>query len=448
MRELKGSQPAVFEAIKIWLSLDGGGMYLLQGIAGTGKSFLCADIVWYIKQKGNPVVTSPTHKSLRVLKQFVGNNVDYFTIHAALGMKEVIEEDGKRSFMRDSNLGCPADEYTHIIIDEASMLDDSIFYELLDFVEQGKKILFIGDPMQIPPVNHEYSMPFNHQVRTDYNIGVSTLEVIIRQEENNPIIENAANIRTNIRNINGISQRQTVKNNIGEVSFIKRGDEYAFFTDNILPLYKSPEYDHNIDHVKVIGWRNKTVDSYNTMIRGYMFGENIPKIMVGDKLIADAPIFDDDNSTILISTNEEMEVVNTEIDHDHISEDFILTYYKTHVKVYNESDYNEYILRIIHEESEKTYQEILKLQKYLAKTHYRKGSFESRSAWIDYYNFIKYWHAVKYSYCVTAHKSQGSTYYTAMVLEYDIRANPEVFERNRILYTAATRPSKNLYIIY
>jgi ATP-dependent exoDNAse (exonuclease V) alpha subunit len=96
-------------------------------------------------------------------------------------------------------MGFPADDYTHIIVDEASMTNDEIFDILVPLaLEQGKKILFVGDSMQIPPVGQKFAMPFDKEVRKRYGIEVSTLNTIIRQEEGNPIIEFATYIRNHI----------------------------------------------------------------------------------------------------------------------------------------------------------------------------------------------------------------------------------------------------------
>ena len=443
MKELTGDQPEAFESIKTWLIMSGGGMHLLTGVAGTGKSFLLIYITDYIK--GKVIITSPTHKSLKVLKQFIGADKNYATIHSALGMKEVINSDGTVSFQRDPMLGCPADNYTHIIVDEASMLDDTIFYELVNFADQGKKILFVGDPLQIPPVNHENSLPFDKSVRLQYNIKVSKLQTIIRQAQDNPLIQFAWDIRTNIHERVQILKRQEVKVPSGSISFIKRTNEDTFFHDTILPLYKSSDYEKDIDHVKTIAWRNKIVDRYNKIIREYLFGPNLPKIIVGDKLIMDAPVINEEKR-ILIGTNEEAEVLGVEIDEDKLSDEYILKYYKTTVRVYNGGIFNQYLLRILHEDSEPIFKRLCELQIALAKS-YSRGSFQARSAWIDYYAFVQSWHQIKYSYCITAHRSQGSTYQTAVVLEYDIKINPNVYERNRIFYTACTRPSKDLFIV-
>lgn len=444
-RQLLGDQPRAFEAIRIFLIMGGGGMYLLQGYAGTGKTFLLTDIVNFIDTRGRVIVTAPTHKAVKVLRDMIGNDTDYKTTHAALGMKQIINDDGTITFRNDPSLGFPAEDYTHIIVDEASMINDVIFETLVPLAERGKKILFVGDPLQIPPVGQESSMPFDKEIRRCHQIEVSSLNSIIRQAEGNPIIENATNIRSHIYAPLQILNSQEVKNHLGGVFPIKKDDELFYFTKNILPMFKSSEYEKSIDYIKVIGWRNKIIDQYNKIIREYIFGMNLPKIIKGDKLIADSPIIE--NKRTLINTNEEMEVLFTEVKEEIMDDEYTLKYYYTKVRVYTEERYNEYMIRIIHEDSEKSFLEICKLFIDVATGHPR-GSFQSRSTWMDYYKFLEHWHQIKYSYAITAHKSQGSTYENAYVLKWDIETNLNIHERNRILYTACTRPSKNLYIVY
>lgn len=446
-KRLLGDQPQAYEAIRMFFQLSGGGMYLLQGYAGTGKTYMLREVSELVPVKsGRMIVTAPTHKAVMVLKRGMWyRNVEFMTTHAALGLRQVINNDGTVSFKPDHSMGFPADDYTHIIVDEASMINDEIFNILVPLaLEQGKKILFVGDSMQIPPVGQKFAMPFDKEVRQRYGIEVSTLNTIIRQEEGNPVIDNATLIRSKIHAPVQILNSQEVKNHLGGVYPISREKDQSFFRSDILPMFKSPMYERSIDYVKVIGWRNTTVDSYNKQIREFIFGMNLPKIIKGDKLIADAPIVEAGRT--LLNTNEEMEVVDVWINNEYMGEGNIIKYYYCQVRAYSMDTYNEFMIRIIHEDSEEFVKKILSLQAKLA-ISYPKGSVQARSAWIDYYKFIEHWHQVKYSYAITAHKSQGSTYENAYVLKWDIEMNRDVFERNRILYTACTRPSKNLFIV-
>jgi len=444
MRELKAEQAVAFEDIRAFIE-TGSGMYLLTGAAGTGKTYTLGEVVSYCLLKHIKVlVTAPTNKAVRILKKLVDEKADYRTIHSALGLKEFIDAHGILSFKADPHAGYPAEDYAVIIIDESSMLDDTIFNEIVNLVKGGKKILFVGDPFQIPPVNHIHAKPFLKSIQAENRISISTLNEIVRQAQDSPVITYATSIRSDIHKPVQIFKRGEVKKNLGAVFILPRTD-FSIFLNEILPKFKSVEYQNDIDYIKVLAWRNVTVDTYNKLIREYIFGENLPKIIVSDKLIADAPITED--RKVLISTNDEMEVLSTTVEYEELSDQYGLSYYKARVRVFSNDIFNEYMIKIIHEDSEKTFEKILLLQKTVA-TSYPVGSYKSKSAWIDYYEFYNHWAKVKYSYCVTAHKSQGSTYHTAYVLAWDILMNQNILERNRILYTASTRPSTNLFIEY
>jgi hypothetical protein len=73
--------------------------------------------------------------------------------------------------------------------------------------------------------------------------------------------------------------------------------------------------------------------------------------------------------------------------------------------------------------------------------------YAAKKAWVAYYAFMRQFADVGYNYSITAHRSQGSTYSNTFVMEGDIRANPNIFERNRILYTAYTRAAQRLFVV-
>jgi ATP-dependent exoDNAse (exonuclease V) alpha subunit len=202
MRELKAEQAIAFEQIKTFIESTSS-MHLLTGAAGTGKTYTLREIVEYVLMKKiRPVVTAPTNKAVKVLKKMVDLPVTFITIHSALGMKEVINNDGSLSFKSDPKAGYPAEDFGLIIIDEASMLDDTIFDELVQLSLRGKKILFVGDPYQVPPINHIHAKPFLKSIQAEYKIGVSILNEIIRQAQGSPIITFATYIRNDIHRQN------------------------------------------------------------------------------------------------------------------------------------------------------------------------------------------------------------------------------------------------------
>ena len=70
--------------------------------------------------------------------------------------------------------------------------------------------------------------------------------------------------------------------------------------------------------------------------------------------------------------------------------------------------------------------------------------------WKYYYeNFVDSFADITYGYCITTHKSQGSTYENCYVIMSNIlTACPKYKDAIRSLYTSVTRPSHSLTLYY
>lgn len=192
----------------------------------------------------------------------------------------------------------------------------------------------------------------------------------------------------------------------------------------------------------------------NDVIRRVIYGDEAlgSKILVGEKLIANNPIIQ--GETVILNTNEEFTVDSFNIKSDdlryqisdHPDADPLavtLKYYDTVVSYLDdEDDVIKVNIEILHEDSETEFKKIANIFKLRAIE--KKGKDKS---WLIYYNFLRKYADVNYGYCITAHKSQGSTYNTTFVMEDDIDMNWDIVERNRIKYTAYTRSSKKLYVL-
>lgn len=449
-QNLKGDQAEAFDAIRLFIDQPVGGMFLLDGYAGTGKTYLMNVVIDYVKDtsKRSVLVTAPTHKAVKVIRQHVHNStVEFSTIHSALGLKEEIDGHGRIHFVKDKYAKCKL-EYgiQFLIVDETSMLADELYEEIKIYASRGLKVLFVGDSLQIPPVSKPDAIPFDRHLREQEGIGHIKMNEIIRQEAGNPIIDHSFKIRENIRRPIPAPDRDNKRTKQGSVSFIHASQADAFIQDKILSEYSSDAFKADIDHVKILAWRNKTVDKYNDMIRTHIYGqEALAKILPGERLIAMEPLMEENR--VMIHNSEEMEVLGHKIETTNIS-DVDLKFYSAHVNVIRDDDpYTEFIVRIIHEDSEKDLKDLLDLYVQYCKS-LPQGYGPARQAWGEFYQLKRTFFWVRYSYAITCHKSQGSTYNIAVVYESDIDANHDIYEKNRILYTACTRPRKDLYVIY
>lgn len=315
----------------------------------------------------------------------------------------------------------------------------------------------MGDPAQIPPVGRPDCIPFREELAEGYRIKTLNLKQIMRQKEDNAIIESSVAIRSDLGRSQNPVEPVTKLNSKGEgIEFlnlnnseIRRG-----FSEILRQYFVTDEFKNDSEYSKIIAWRNKTVATMNDVIRKVIYGDEAlgSKILVGEKLIANSPIIQ--GETVVLNTNEEFTVESFTIKRDdlryqisdHPDADPLsisLNYYDAVVSyIDDEDDKIKVNIEILHEDSEDEFKKLANIFKLRAIE--KKGKDKS---WLIYYNFLRKYADVNFAYCITAHKSQGSTYNTTFVLEDDIDMNWNIVERNRIKYTAYTRSSRKLYVL-
>lgn len=456
---LNGDQKKAFDELKEFIhDKSDDNIYVLKGWAGTGKTYCVSFLVRYVLDVIYPnknwykiAVTGPTNKSVRVIKKTTGiknARVTFQTIHKLLGLTERITSDGQQEFVNQGDFEPQIRKTKLLIIDEVSMLNDDLFHEILRY-RSDIKIICMGDPAQIPPVGKPDCIPFMDELLEMYGIKTLELKTIMRQKGDNPIIDTSVLIRTDLENPYVETGVESNLNDRGEgIEFLNLNSSSIreSFNDILSSYFNSEEFKEDPEYSKIIAWRNKTVEKMNQLVRKVIYGDESigSKILLGEKLIANNPIIE--MSQILFNTNDEFTVDKFEIKTEKVrvaDEEGTLKYYETGVTFLNDEDKKvTYFIDILHEDSESYF--------FVLANKLKKIAIEKRGkekSWIKYYDFIRRFADVSYAYSITAHKSQGSTYTTAFVLEDDIDVNPNVVERNRIKYTAYTRSSKKLYVL-
>lgn len=129
----------------------------LKGYAGTGKTWLAADwakSVLKANPKINIMILAPTNKALDVLREKCGHlDVGFRTIDSFLGNRIKRNDDGEMEKSR----GKGSENPDLIICDEASMV--KVEYDT-DLRRRKVKLLYLGDPAQLPPINEKLSTTF------------------------------------------------------------------------------------------------------------------------------------------------------------------------------------------------------------------------------------------------------------------------------------------------
>ena len=447
-------QEKAFKEIQNFIQIGSGGMHLLRGYAGTGKTFLVGQIMlWY--NRNNPsktiAVTAPTHKAVKVLRSMIPSEVSNYiarTTHSLLNLEEFIDGYGNIGYKErgGNNQKDNTEDVSLVIVDEASMLEDYIFnllwqrsFTLISL--NPIKILFVGDPAQIPPVNKKESMPFNVAYQKKYNIKLSTLRHIVRQVEDSSIILLSKEVRKDLNLKSYVSVdclKEHRKNK--DVSFIDFKDEenLHLWMENI---FLSKHFKEDVNYGKIIAWRNATVKAFNNYIRTLLY-DTEDHIVIGERIVLNAPLIKD--KKVLLPNNTELIIKDYTIQDTKVKGKKIFYYNLTVLK--EGCDDEEYSIDVIHEDSLDLFDAILQGLKNKA-LEQNNQKLEAKSLWRKWYSVKKRFIDINYNYAVTAHKSQGSTYTNALVIENDIHQNKNILERNHIKYTAFTRPSKHLVIV-
>ena len=218
-------QQAVYDKIQTFLSSDGGGIFILKGYAGTGKTFLLQHLAQQLAdEKKDFSLHASTGRAATILKAKM--NFKTTTVHSELYQFSKVDGDYGNL---DENAGM--EEYgpmkllfqlrgTDIqsgkiyIIDEASMLSDlpdngtsfasfgsgRLLSDLMT-VAGANKIIFSGDPCQLPPVFGVGSPALTETwfSQQGYPVQGAELTDIIRQDEGNQILDLATRVRTMVQ---------------------------------------------------------------------------------------------------------------------------------------------------------------------------------------------------------------------------------------------------------
>lgn len=158
----------------------------IGGYAGTGKSTLVAMLGHALESaRMRPLYVSYTGKAVNVLRKKLREaglaHLLARTIHSSI-YRVVMREDGRAGGFR---LLAPdaLSEYGLVVLDEASMVDEKMFRDLLSF---GLPVLAVGDHGQLPPIQGMGSLMRNPQHR---------LETVHRQAADNPVLDLATQVR-------------------------------------------------------------------------------------------------------------------------------------------------------------------------------------------------------------------------------------------------------------
>lgn len=284
--ELTKQQNEVFKKIKAFMESDAS-VFILRGYAGTGKTTMVKVVADYITQSRDMYLMAPTGRAARVLSQKTKRMAT--TIHKAIyegtclvskDTKDIAETEFKLVFpIRTSK----QNGKNVVIVDEASMLcsrkikhelykfgSDNLMEDLLTFIRPGfgGKVIFVGDPAQLPPVGESVSNALRAEYFQKQGLKVMEAELteVLRQKNDSIILKNAMMIRDLLK-----------KDKRNSLVFEEKKDDVETISANCF-LEKYLDYRKKSDKNDsvVICFSNKSASRYNRAIRTDLYGKDVP----------------------------------------------------------------------------------------------------------------------------------------------------------------------------
>ena len=298
--KLTTGQSSLVDNLEVFLA-DSSSCFILKGYAGTGKTFMMKGVTDFLVANNRSFrIAAPTGRAAKVISQKTLQKA--FTIHKTIyssnDLKEykVNDEDGTETFKFYFDLSInDTPTNTIYIIDEASMLsnvyaegeffrfgsgyllNDLIHYINFDNNDHQKKIIFIGDNAQLPPVNMNFSPALDSNY-LELHCGIQSKEFelteVVRQKGESGILRNATNIRESIKaNIFNHLEFETSYKDIIPIRH-----------EDLLTAYLQACNNTIDDETIIVAYSNPLVKEYNDFVRDHFFPDQ-PNITAGDKVV-------------------------------------------------------------------------------------------------------------------------------------------------------------------
>ena len=163
--------------------VESNNIVIFTGPAGTGKSSTARAILNSFPTS-SIACCSLSAKAAQRIQEATGFQAS--TAHRLLGYSHA-------GFTYDSKNRLP---YDIVFIDEASMLNCTLFYNIVSAVKEGAKIIICGDYAQLPPIGA--GNVFSDLIHMPKEFNISILSKVHRQAEKSGILTDANKIRKGI----------------------------------------------------------------------------------------------------------------------------------------------------------------------------------------------------------------------------------------------------------
>ncbi|MFT8232366.1 ATP-dependent RecD-like DNA helicase [Pseudomonas guariconensis] len=476
--QLTEEQSAALDAIKTFLLADSRDAFVLRGSAGTGKTTLIAKLVKTLEEMNlSCSLLAPTGRAARILgnkiKQITGNpGYEGSTIHRAIYTLTHLEVNEGAETANDPGVRMifPLKEEESLVslfvIDESSMVGDKanhgdfmqfgsgrLLMDIVTFARMSRpgrskdhltKLLFVGDPAQLPPVGENASPALSDAYLSEqFQLKVDSFDLkkVMRQAQDSAILDRATELRDAMlaERFNKFSLQPNGQD-IEQVDARKA-------VDLIVQGLQTKASNVAVVH------SNATALEYNRNIRDRRWGDASLPIQAGETLLINK-----NSTTHLLSNGDLVKVMEVGADAQCVPVNLkgghhVELWFRNITVAFRDADGG--IIKT----------NCLVLENLLGSPHRELASLEQRALLVDfrkrhpdlhpksaefrrtirndpYFNALQ----VKYGYAMTCHKAQGGEWNTVIV-DFESNAGSRNASFFRWAYTAITRAAKKLIIV-
>ncbi|PTN03142.1 ATP-dependent RecD-like DNA helicase [Mangrovibacterium marinum] len=425
-------------------------IFLLKGYAGTGKTSMVSALVKTLDGFKIPtVLLAPTGRAAKVLSTYTGKSA--FTIHKRI-YRQKSSSDGMGKFALDRNM-C---KNCFFIVDEASMIannsyEASVFGsgrlldDLYEYIYAGQncKLILVGDTAQLPPVGMDISPALDASELEMYGAEVEEIELteVVRQQLDSGILHNATMLRELIAEDDFWGDYFPIEaEGFPDIHRIGGGD----LIEKISECYDR----YGEQHTMVITRSNKRANKFNQGIRSTILYKD-SEITVGDLLMVVKNNYywiGEDERLDFIANGDIVEIKQIRryeelygyrfadvslqfLDYDNLEVDCKIFLDTLNIETASLSSAdNQKLFHAVAED----YMDIASKKKRWEKIREN-----------PHFNALQ----VKFAYAVTCHKAQGGQWDAVFIDQGYLVEDMLNKEFLRWLYTAFTRPVKELYLV-
>ncbi len=249
-----------------------GKYFTLTGGPGTGKTFMLKEAM----QGFRGVIYGGTvsHAAKNVLQQSLGTSITCFTIAQLMGMRMSINDDGTIKFTPGKGMQKTIKDADILILDEVSMIDDTLFEMIMREVEMyGIRLIAVGDKYQLPPVEQDVDSKFFDTIDAElvkpmrFTGSIQTLSKLYKDQ---------------IKHINDgdYFDKHVLNTETQRVSEVDDNYNGYVFTNDIHTVVSeaADEIKNNpddINYARILAYKNKSVKDLNVAVRKKIYGDNL-----------------------------------------------------------------------------------------------------------------------------------------------------------------------------